>query len=1088
MTSSFPERPLVLAHFASDVPEHVCPVLRVKAPAQAAGWQVLAGVAWEEHRMKVLLETVECADAVLIQRDFPAHVDVYHQVLAAARLHHKPVIYEIDDLLTELPEEHPGVAHFLPRRAAILAAIAQADAVTCTTQPLAAYLRAFNPRVSVLPNYLLDALWPLRPHLTQDAMKDSRPLVIGYLGSASHVPDLAMLAPLLAGLLDRYGERLLLRLWGIAAPPELAGRSNVQTFDVGLVEYAQFAAYFARQQCDLFIAPLQDSAFNRCKSAIKFLEYSALGVPGVYSNLPPYADVITPGQDGLLADGLDPWLAHLVALIENDELRRQMGRAAQETVRHKWLLSSQGTVWEAEMRRLVDSCRPVAPPSHHYFLAEKFLAWNQADRQQLQQQQENLTQLEKRLSILQQEHTALRTRWEQAQEDLLSPGWRFFKLADAFRLKLAPSGSRRAQALGGMAGLAFRLKHRLLDPVLRRLVPERFADIPVERSPLKLVVEDGAALENATVHVLVERNPFLLPLDEAAVLAWAARQTCRDVQVVAWDSVKGIAESLTGEPGRWDAPDLEALCCGLSGPYLCFACNDLLLQSETYLEANQLALASEKLAFTVNARGPLDWPLRHLHRSLLPGCRLTPFFRQVVCKKYVRSDFSLDLADRLAGLSQPDVVGKLLTHTTADPEVHMAYPMETALGNVDVAADGRYVLGRPAGSAFPWEPLTHRVQSVNTALPVHFEQDERPTVIVVFPFLAVGGAEQLHLNLIEYLQGQIRFVVLSVDAIDPSLGTLAESFRALTPYVYQTEDFLASDLRLSFFEYLVTRFRPAGFYLASGTPWAYDVLGTIKARHPEIRTTDQVYDSQVGWINRYDDQVVANLDACIGANAKICQAYQARGMAAEKVHQVAHGIDARPLDPESYSPERVFAIKEKLGLPAGPKVVTFASRLHPQKRPMDVVELARRMQGDASVFFLIAGDGPLAAAVDEQIARCNSTNILRRGFYRPISDVLAVTDVLILPSEFEGMPLIVSEAQIMGKPVVVTDVGNNRDVLANTGGGVLVSQLGDVAGMMKGVLQMLQLPPLPQDIRRKFLVHYGMDVIAEKYRRVLLGK
>jgi glycosyltransferase involved in cell wall biosynthesis len=46
----------------------------------------------------------------------------------------------------------------------------------------------------------------------------------------------------------------------------------------------------------------------------------------------------------------------------------------------------------------------------------------------------------------------------------------------------------------------------------------------------------------------------------------------------------------------------------------------------------------------------------------------------------------------------------------------------------------------------------------------------------------------------------------------------------------------------------------------------------------------------------------------------------------------------------------------------------------------------------------------------------------------PISDVLAVTDVLILPSEHEGMPLIVSEAQIMGKAVVVTDVGNNREV------------------------------------------------------------
>ena len=164
---------------------------------------------------------------------------------------------------------------------------------------------------------------------------------------------------------------------------------------------------------------------------------------------------------------------------------------------------------------------------------------------------------------------------------MYSSGWRFFKLADAFRVKLAPPGSRRAQALGESIALALRVKHALFDPVLRRIMPERFFPPPVEPPSMQLVLQDGAPLANATIHVIIERNPFLLPLDEAAVLAWAARQTCQGVQVVAWDSAKGVAETLTGDTRRWDARDVEALCHGLSGVFVCLACSDLLHKKKT---------------------------------------------------------------------------------------------------------------------------------------------------------------------------------------------------------------------------------------------------------------------------------------------------------------------------------------------------------------------------------------------------------------------------------------------------------------------------------------------------------------------------
>jgi hypothetical protein len=97
-----------------------------------------------------------------------------------------------------------------------------------------------------------------------------------------------MILPVLENLLERYNKRIRLRLWGIAPPPSLRECPNVEWLDLGLVSYAQFAAYFSRQECDIWVAPLQDNLFNRCKSSLKFLEYSALGVPGVFSQLDPY--------------------------------------------------------------------------------------------------------------------------------------------------------------------------------------------------------------------------------------------------------------------------------------------------------------------------------------------------------------------------------------------------------------------------------------------------------------------------------------------------------------------------------------------------------------------------------------------------------------------------------------------------------------------------------------------------------------------------------------------------------------------------------------------------------------------------------
>ena len=373
---------------------------------------------------------------------------------------------------------------------------------------------------------------------------------------------------------------------------------------------------------------------------------------------------------------------------------------------------------------------------------------------------------------------------------------------------------------------------------------------------------------------------------------------------------------------------------------------------------------------------------------------------------------------------------------------------------------------------------------------IHIEPvgSELPALVMVHPILSVGGAEQLALKIIDELQERISFSVVSFENLDDELGTTADSFRQLTPYVYTLPEFLDPSLFYSFMRYLIKRFKPKSLYIANGTPWIYDFLGEIKRRNPQIRIANQVYDSVIGWIHRYDLSLVTYIDAHIGANKKICQAYIDEGVKPEQAFLIEHGIDPSELSPSEYSPERVQALKKNFKLPGDKKIVTFASRIHHQKRPMDFVELARRLVGDNSIHFLMVGDGPLAAVIDNQINKIKLTNISRLPFYRPISDILALTDVLVLPSEFEGMPMIILEAQTMGIPVVVTDVGGNQDVIEITNGGVVTSKIGDVSRLMGGVRNMLENPPDGEEVRQKTLSHFDISIIAEKYYRALLPK
>jgi hypothetical protein len=106
-------------------------------------------------------------------------------------------------------------------------------------------------------------------------------------------------------------------------------------------DYESFAKALQTTPMDVAVVSLEDNLFNRCKSNIKWLEYSACGIAGVYSDLPPYNRCIRHGQTGLLVgDRVQDWFQAIDTLVTNASLRRAIAQQARQEVLSSYTLAS----------------------------------------------------------------------------------------------------------------------------------------------------------------------------------------------------------------------------------------------------------------------------------------------------------------------------------------------------------------------------------------------------------------------------------------------------------------------------------------------------------------------------------------------------------------------------------------------------------------------------------------------------------------------------------------------------------------------------------------------------------------------------
>ena len=152
----------------------------------------------------------------------------------------------------------------------------------------------------------------------------------------------------------------------------------------------------------------------------------------------------------------------------------------------------------------------------------------------------------------------------------------------------------------------------------------------------------------------------------------------------------------------------------------------------------------------------------------------------------------------------------------------------------------------------------------------------------------------------------------------------------------------------------------------------------------------------------------------------------------QQVFVIPNGVD---LDP----PERVD-VRAALGLPPSCPVVGTIARLVPQKAPAEMLATFRSVSARRpDAHFVVIGDGPQAAAVDEAATTGPLAGRLHRIPMMECAEAAIPSfSVFVLLSAFEGGPYAPLQAARVGVPLVLTDVVGNRDVVEAGVSGELV--------------------------------------------------
>jgi len=282
-------------------------------------------------------------DLVILQRQYAK--DVYEAALRMKQSGTK-LVYEVDDNLFNVPEwngahdlfNKPGIQHGIKEFLSIV------DAMFVTTETLKETYSKYCKKIYVLPNSInYDAIYPTSKY-------NQKKEVICWQGSLTHERDVQVISKCLKRLAQN--DDVVLKMWSGFKERTSLNDNRDPIFDIPgsetlqLVPFDAFFQMFAQVGTSIGLAPLAANPFNKCKSNLKFLEYTALDAVTVASDFGPYGATIEDGVTGILISDNSTWYDAVYELVHDKEMYNYLLKNAKEFVYEKYNIERNYKQWQ----------------------------------------------------------------------------------------------------------------------------------------------------------------------------------------------------------------------------------------------------------------------------------------------------------------------------------------------------------------------------------------------------------------------------------------------------------------------------------------------------------------------------------------------------------------------------------------------------------------------------------------------------------------------------------------------------------------------------------------------------------------------
>ncbi|MGA2960231.1 MAG: glycosyltransferase [Candidatus Korobacteraceae bacterium] len=235
-----------------------------------------------------------------------------------------------------------------------------------------------------------------------------------------------------------------------------------------------------------------------------------------------------------------------------------------------------------------------------------------------------------------------------------------------------------------------------------------------------------------------------------------------------------------------------------------------------------------------------------------------------------------------------------------------------------------------------------------------------------------------------------------------------------------------------------------------------------------------------GWKSNFAiDRLVGR---CVGAYIAVSDAnrrylIEKKRLPAEKVHLIRNGCEIEKFDP-GYPPQ--LALKRQLGFADSDPVLLLVGRLEPQKgHSVLLAALKDVLRTFPHARLVCVGEGALRPALEAEIQQLELTSSVRLvGYQSNVQDWLSFADVCVLPSFFEGLPLVAIECLAAGRAMVATAVDGTPEVVIHEETGLTV-QAGDAPGLATAIVRLLRDPGLRKRLgtagRSRVETHFSLS-------------